>query len=109
MGQDTRDQYIFYNYVTKRPLSNMAMLKMLKARRPTLTVHGFRSTFRTWAAEKTDVQNDVIEAALAHIVGNKVVAAYQRGDLFEKRLKLMNDWATFLNVPQLNRGAGRSQ
>ena len=98
MRQDTPSQYIFYNYVTKRPLSNMAMLKMLKARRPTLTVHGFRSTFRTWAAEKTDVQNDVIEAALAHIVGSKVVAAYQRGDLFEKRLKLMNDWATFLDV-----------
>ena len=72
------------------------MLNILRRRKLSLTVHGFRSTFRTWAAEKTNVQNDVAEAALAHTVGSKVVAAYQRGDLFEKRRKLMNEWAKFI-------------
>jgi integrase len=60
-----------------------------------LTVHGFRSTFRTWAAERTDFPREVIQAALAHTIGNKVEAAYQRGDLFEKRRRLMEAWAEF--------------
>ena len=88
--------FIFSNKRTAKPLSNMAMLNILRRRKLSLTVHGFRSTFRTWAAEKTNVQNDVAEAALAHTVGSKVVAAYQRGDLFEKRRKLMNEWAKFI-------------
>jgi integrase len=59
------------------------------------TVHGFRSSFRDWAAECTDFSNEVCEAALAHAVTNKVEAAYRRGDLFEKRRKLMDAWAEF--------------
>src|SRR5262249_48632883 len=79
-----------------KPLSNMALLKMLAlAGHDDLTVHGFRSTFRTWAAERTAFPREVIEAALAHVVGNKVEAAYQRGDLFDKRRGLMEAWAEF--------------
>jgi integrase len=63
-----------------------------------LTVHGFRSTFRDWAAEETDFPNEVAEMALAHAVGNKVEAAYRRGDLFEKRRLLMEAWARWCGV-----------
>jgi integrase len=64
-----------------------------------VTVHGFRSTFRDWAEETTNFPGSVSEAALAHVVGDKVEAAYRRGDLFEKRRKLMNAWATFCTTP----------
>jgi integrase len=64
-------------------------------RRTDLTVHGFRSTFRDWAAERTSFQNEVIEMALAHAVGDKVEAAYRRGDLFDKRRRLMDAWADY--------------
>jgi integrase len=64
-----------------------------------LTVHGFRSTFRDWAAETTGHPNHVVEQALAHTIGNAVEAAYRRGDLFEKRAALMSDWAAFLAKP----------
>lgn len=66
----------------------------------TVTLHGFRSTFRDWAAEATGHSDAVAEAALAHAVGDKVVAAYQRGDLFEKRRRLMEDWANYLTKPR---------
>jgi integrase len=61
--------------------------------------HGFRSTFRDWAAERTSYAQEVAEAALAHAVGNKVEAAYRRGDLFEKRRRLMTEWAKFCTTP----------
>jgi integrase len=60
-----------------------------------LTVHGFRSTFRDWAAERTDFPNEVAEMALAHAVGDKVEAAYRRGDLLEKRRQLVDAWSRF--------------
>jgi len=79
-----------------RPLSNMAMEMLLRRmQRGDLTVHGFRSCFRDWAAETTAYPAEVAEAALAHTLGNKVEAAYRRGDLFEKRRHLMADWAAF--------------
>lgn len=80
-----------------RPLSNMAMLRFLQHRleRPDLTVHGFRSTFRDWSSEQTDIAPDVCEAALAHTVRSATEAAYRRGDLFDKRRKLMNAWARY--------------
>jgi len=59
-----------------------------------VTVHGFRSTFRDWAAERTNFPSEVVEMALANVVGNKVEAAYRRGDLFEKRRRLMAEFAT---------------
>jgi integrase len=77
-------------------LSNMALAAVLKRMgRDVITVHGFRSTFRDWAAERTNYQNHVVEMALAHVVGEKVEAAYRRGDLFEKRRRLMAEWAKF--------------
>ena len=60
-----------------------------------ITVHGFRSCFRDWAAERTNYPRDVAEMALAHAVGDKVEAAYRRGDLFEKRQRMMADWARY--------------
>jgi integrase len=73
----------------------MAMLVLLQKRMKRLdyTVHGFRSTFRDWAAECTDFPGEVAEMALAHVVDDKVEAAYRRGDLFDKRRKLMDAWA----------------
>jgi integrase len=65
--------------------------------RKDLTVHGFRSTFRDWAAESTAYPNEVVEMALAHTVSNKVEAAYRRGDLFEKRRALMEDWGKYVS------------
>ena len=80
----------------KRPLSNMALLMVLRRMgQANLTVHGFRSTFRDWAAERTNFPSEVAEMALAHSVGDKVEAAYRRGDLFEKRRRLMAEWAKF--------------
>jgi integrase len=79
------------------PLSNMAMLELLRDMRPGLTVHGFRSTFMDWAHEQTKTNHPkvVIDMALAHKVGDKVEAAYRRGDLFVKRTKLMTAWAEY--------------
>ncbi len=79
-----------------KPLSSMSMAKVLKRMKVDgATAHGFRSTFRDWAAECTNFPNEVCEAALAHVVENKVEAAYRRGELFEKRRKLMEAWSTF--------------
>jgi integrase len=69
----------------------LALLRRMK--RTNITVHGFRSTVRDWAAEKTNYPREVSEMALAHAVGNKVEAAYRRGDPFEKWRQLMADWA----------------
>ena len=80
-------------------LSNMAFLQLLKRmKQKGITVHGFRSTFRDWAAEQTAYPSDVVEMALAHAVGNQVQQAYFRSDLFEKRAALMRDWAGHLET-----------
>jgi integrase len=86
--------FIFPSAKPNRPLSNMAMLKLLERMgRADLTVHGFRSTFRDWAAERTNFPREVAEHALAHSLRDKVEAAYRRGDLFDKRRNLMDAWA----------------
>lgn len=90
------------------PLSNAAMLALLqrpppKGRGMPYTVHGFRSSFRDWAAETTDTPNEVVEMALAHTINNKAEAAYRRGDLFEKRRKLMEAWTAYLTQSGKNR------
>jgi integrase len=88
--------FVFPGGKAGKALSNMALLMLLRRMgRDDLTAHGFRSTFRTWAAERTNFPREVIEAALAHTIGNKVEAAYQRGDLFEKRRRLMEAWAQY--------------
>jgi integrase len=87
------------NYVfpgTKKGLSNMAMLAVLKRMdRADITVHGFRSSFRDWAAETTAYPGEVVEMALAHAIKNLTEAAYRRGDLLDKRSQLMTDWARY--------------
>lgn len=80
----------------EKPLSNMALLATLaRMRRDDLTTHGFRSTFRDWAAETTSYPNEVVEMALAHTVKNKAEAAYRRGDMLERRRPLMDDWTSY--------------
>lgn len=85
---------MFVGQLAGKGLSNMAMLAVLRRMgRGDLTSHGFRSTFRDWAAEATSYPGELVEMALAHTIANKVEAAYRRGDLFEKRRALMEDWA----------------
>lgn len=92
--------YVFPGMKRGRPLSNMAMLMVLRRLEcrdlvPHVTTHGFRSTIRDWAAEETDYSREVAELVLAHQISDKVEAAYRRGDLFEKRRRLMSDWGAF--------------
>ncbi|WP_342728865.1 integrase arm-type DNA-binding domain-containing protein [Bradyrhizobium sp. B097] len=93
LSRDTK--YVFSGENPKKKLPHEKMLKALKAIRPGLTVHGFRSTFKDWASEQTAYANEVSEMALAHAVGDKVENAYRRTDLFDKRRLLMEDWATY--------------
>ena len=79
------------------PLSEKRLRRLLQRQGIAAVPHGFRSTFRDWAAERTNHPRDVIEAALAHVVSNKVEAAYARSDLFERRRRLMDDWAVYLS------------
>ena len=78
-----------------RPISMSTLPKMLQYHGIAAVAHGFRSSFRDWAAEETDHPREVIEAALAHVVQNKVEAAYVRSDLFERRRRLMDDWQAY--------------
>jgi integrase len=95
MSKITNGEYIFFGQTSGRPLSNMALLVLLRRmKRTDITSHGFRSTFRDWAAER-GYQDAVAEAALAHSVPDAVVAAYKRTTFFEMRKKMMDDWATF--------------
>jgi integrase len=88
--------FVFPGGKRGKPLSSNAMLALLKRmERTDITTHGFRSTFRDWAAERTNYPREVAEMALAHAVGDKVEAAYRRGDLFGKRRRMMNEWAVF--------------
>jgi integrase len=94
-------EFIFPGQLAYHPLSNMALAMVLRRmKRPDVTVHGFRSCFRDWCAESTSFPSEVAEMALAHAVGNKVEAAYRRGDLFEKRVLLMAAWADFVEQPR---------
>jgi len=77
------------------PLSNMAMLKLLERMGRETTVHGFRSSFRVWGAEQTNYPREVLEAALAHVLGDETEAAYMRSDLFLKRRRLMEEWSRY--------------
>ena len=94
------NSHVFIGERTRAGLGNMAMPDVLQQMKQSdVTVHGFRSTFRDWAAEATAHPNHVVEQALAHTISNAVEAAYRRGDLFEKRHHLMNDWAQFCGHP----------
>jgi integrase len=92
----TGGEFIFTNEPA-RGLGKGALAKEIKGRN--CTVHGFRSSFRDWAAESTSYPNHVVEAALAHTISDKVEKAYRRGDLFEKRRRLMANWASWCARP----------
>ena len=79
-----------------KAISSSTLPRMLQYRRTAAVAHGFRSSFRDWAEEETDHPREVIEAALAHVVQNKVEAACARSELFERRRLLMDDWASYL-------------
>lgn len=100
LPREKGSDFVFIGDKPGKPLSNMAMLMMLRRmKRDDLTVHGFRSTFRDWAAEQTAYPNEMVEMALAHAVSDKTEAAYRRGDMLEKRRRLMQDWSAFCNLP----------
>ena len=89
-------EFIFPGRSLEKPLSNMAFAEILKGMELKVTVHGFRSSFRDWAAEETAFPREVAEMALAHTIESKVEAAYRRGDLLDKRRDLMTAWQKFL-------------
>jgi integrase len=89
-------QFLFPGAKAEQGLSNMALLKVLERMgRGDLTAHGFRATFKTWATERTNFPRELVEAALAHVLDDKTEAAYQRGDMLQKRRRLMDAWADF--------------
>jgi integrase len=97
--RQAEDAFVFPGGKNRRPLSNMAFLMLLRRMgRGDVTVHGFRSSFRDWAAERTKFPAEVAEMALAHTVSDKTVAAYNRSDLYERRRRLMAAWTTFCSV-----------
>ena len=99
VGQDA--VFVFRGAREGKPLSTMAMLMILRRmNRTDLTVHGFRSSFRDWVAEETDYPSEMAEIALAHTVGTAVENAYRRSDLFERRRRLMADWAAWCATPR---------
>ena len=108
MNRLRSSEFVFPGPHRGRPLSNMALLMTLRRMgRGDVTVHGFRSSFRTWAAEHTGFPREVVEAALAHVIANKVEAAYQRGDLFDKRRQLMTEWGEYCASSAVTAGTSR--
>jgi integrase len=97
---DDPQAFLFPSTTAGKPLSLMAMTMTLRRmKRADVTVHGFRSTFRDWTAEQTTTQREVAEAALAHAIPDRTEAAYRRGDLFDRRTKLMEAWGRYCTAP----------
>ena len=90
--------FVFPSQSVKKPLSTMVFLMMIRRMGEDITAHGFRSSFRDWAAERTNFPREVCEMALAHSVSDKTEAAYLRGDLFDKRRELMDTWAAYASA-----------
>jgi len=95
LPRESGNPHLFPGGKAGAPLSQMAMLQLLRGLRPGLSVHGFRATFRTWCGERTNFPREVAEAALAHTIPDVVERAYQRGDLFDKRRRLMAQWSEY--------------
>lgn len=101
MQAEQRGNLVFPGRDEGKPISDMTMTAVLRRmNRGDLTTHGFRSTFRDWVSESTAYPRDVAEMALAHTIGDKVEAAYRRGDLFTKRVRMMDDWAKYCAMVQ---------
>jgi integrase len=97
-------EYCFAGRFADTPYAHDSLVKLLRKMGCDVTAHGFRSTFRDWAAETTAYPNHVVEQALAHAIGNGVEAAYRRGDLFDKRRRLMDDWGRYCSQPAASKG-----
>ena len=95
MAEIRQNEFAFPGMKQGRPLSDMGARTLVRELAEGITRHGFRSTFRDWAAETTSFPNHVVEMALAHSVSDAVEAAYRRGDLLEKRRELMEAWASY--------------
>lgn len=100
-SQDPKSEYFFSK--NGKPLSNMAMLMMVRRLCLGITVHGFRSTFRDWVSEETEYSPELAEMALAHTIGNKVEAAYRRGNLLERRKGMMKHWESFCQGGEISK------
>ena len=99
LPREKGNPHLFIGARTGSGLSNMAMLELLRGMDGNgYTVHGFRSSFRDWCAEQTNYPRELAEAALAYVLKDKTEAAYQRGDLFEKRRRLMRAWAGYCSL-----------
>ena len=96
--QHRTSDFIFPGAKAGAPLSNMALAMALRRMKVDVTAHGFRSTFKDWASERTSFPGEVSEMALAHSIGDKTEAAYRRGDLFAKRVELTACWASFCST-----------
>jgi integrase len=92
--------YVFPGRSADKPLSNMVFLMTVRRMGLDITVHGFRSSFRDWASERTNFPREVCEQVLAHVLKDKTEAAYRRGDLLDKRRDLMASWAAFATCAQ---------
>src|SRR5262249_34938349 len=95
------NDFVFVGAKAGVGLSTMAMPHVLKRIRRNITTHGFRSSFRDWASERTSFPHEVCEQALAHTISNAVERAYRRGDLFEKRRRLMDEWGRYFARPSV--------
>ena len=112
MQKVVQSEYVFPGFKDGQPLSNMALLAVLRRLGLEVVTHGFRSSFKDWASDTTDFANEVSEAALAHTIESEVERAYRRTDLFNKRRALMTAWAAYIepktgNVVQLRRRPAR--
>jgi integrase len=100
LPREKNSGYLFAGARAKQPLSNMAMLELLRGiKGQGYTVHGFRSSFRDWAGDRTNYPREVIEHALAHLIKDKAEAAYRRTAALEKRRRLMEEWARYCGSP----------
>jgi integrase len=105
---ENKDGFVFPGRNIHKPLSKMGLISILnRMGRRDITVHGFRSSFRDWAAEQTHYPREIVEIALAHVSGDRVELAYRRSDLFEKRQKLMDAWARYCLTPKTEKEAGK--
>ena len=99
------NEFVFPGQARNKPLSNMAMEMLLRRMKiENATVHGFRSSFRDWAGNVSDFPREVVETALAHVIGDKAEQAYRRSDALEKRRKLMDQWAAYCSMPLTRQG-----
>jgi integrase len=94
----TGDSFVFFGVIPKRPLSNMALSMLLRRMNIDVTVHGFRTSFRTWASEVGHVEFELAESCLSHRVGNAVSRAYNRSNLLERRRPVMAAWANYVEA-----------